>query len=193
MTNLEAFGGLLSEHSSIDSSRAALFFANLTFRALFVEHFLAARWVSSLDSGFRMPKILGKNFLVSLDIIIPSAGLQIPAYPTHFTILMTAFRRSLCLGEQVCCDIWIGLLHLRCHCWGRRALARFLFLTALFQQLFLTAESIYYIYVSRNQIRCVLIISTLRSDRRESPERFPSRANPERDLSLTQLSAAPYE
>jgi hypothetical protein len=52
MTNLEAFGGLLSEHSSIDSSRAALFFAKLTFRALFVEHFLAARWVSSLDSGF---------------------------------------------------------------------------------------------------------------------------------------------
>lgn len=86
MTNLEAFGGLLSEHSSIDSSRAALFFANLTFRALFVEHFLAARWVSSLDSGFRMPKILGKNFLVSLDIIIPSAELEIPAYPTHFTI-----------------------------------------------------------------------------------------------------------
>ena len=106
---------------------------------------------------------------------------------------MTAFRRGLCLGEQICCDIWIGLLHLRCHCWGRRALARFLFLTALFQQLFLTAESIYYIYVSRNQIRCVLIISTLRSDGRESLERFPSRANPERDLSLTQLSAAPYE
>ena len=78
---------------------------------------------------------------------------------------MTAFRRGLCLGGQVCCDIRIGLLHLRCHCWGRRALARFLFLTALFQQLFLTAESIYYIYVSRNQIRC-----TLRSDRRESPE-----------------------
>ena len=129
MTNLEAFGGLLSEHSSIDSSRAALFFANLTFRALFVEHFLAARWVSSLDSGFRMPKILGKNFLVSLDIIIPSEGLQIPAYPTHFTILMTAFRRGLCLGGQVCCDIWIGLLHLRCHCWGRRALVCFLFLT----------------------------------------------------------------
>ena len=74
MTNLEAFGGLLSEHSSIDSSRAALFFAKLTFRALFVEHFLAARWVSSLDSGFRMPKILGKKFLISfplsLDIII---------------------------------------------------------------------------------------------------------------------------
>lgn len=145
-----------------------------------------------------MPKILGKKFLISfplsLDIIILSAELETPAYPTYFMILMTAFRRDLCLGEQICCDIWIGLLHLRCHCWGRRALARFLFLTALFQPLFLTAESIYYIYVSRNQIRCVPVISTLRSDRRESPE-APRvfRVGRERDLSLTQLSAAPYE
>ena len=129
----------------------------------------SVHWI--LDSACLNPRQKFPHFLlVSLDIIIPSAEPKISAYPTHFTILMTAFRRGLCLGEQVCCNIWIDLLHLRCRCWGRRALARFLFLTTLFQQLFLTAESIYYIYVSRNQIRCVLIISTLRSDGRESPE-----------------------